>query len=211
MRIYEAGESGPSVVLVAGAGDCAASWVPVADKIATFACVTSYDRAGMGGSGNGPPPTLDRYLAELSSVIAQARGDRPFILAGHSLGGLTVRIYAQQDAADVAGLVLVDASPEAVAGDPAVKAGFLASAAMTSVFRVLAPFRFCPVSPRDWQAAVPGARRIPLGRIGRGLPAIDRRGVPRLRRRRRTGTTLSPAHGRSVTAAPSGHNSTAIR
>lgn len=37
VRIYEAGESGPSVVLVAGAGDCAASWVPVADKIAAFA------------------------------------------------------------------------------------------------------------------------------------------------------------------------------
>jgi pimeloyl-ACP methyl ester carboxylesterase len=101
---------------------------------------------GHGRQRERPPPTLDRYLAELSSVIAQARGDRPFILAGHSLGGLTVRIYAQQDPADVAGLVLVDATPEAVAGDPAVKAGFLASAAMTSVFRVLAPFRFCPVS-----------------------------------------------------------------
>lgn len=104
--------------------------------------MTSYDRAGMGGSANGPPPTLDRYLAELSSVIAQARGDRAFILAGHSLDGLIVRIYAQQHPAGVAGLVLVDATPEAVAGDPAVKAGFLASAAMASVFRMLAPFSF---------------------------------------------------------------------
>ena len=142
VRIYEAGESGPSVALVAGAGHCAASWVPVADNIATSARVTSYDRAGMGGSANGPPPTLDRYLAELSSVIPRARGDRPFILAGHSLGGLIVRIYAQQHPADVARLVLVDATPEAVPGDPAVKTGSLASAAMASVFRLLAPFGF---------------------------------------------------------------------
>lgn len=142
VRIYEAGASGPSVVLVPGAGDCAASWIPVIDRTATFARVIGYDRAGLGGSENGPPAALDRYLAELSSVIAQAGADRPVILAGHSLGGLTVRVYAQQHPEDVAGLVLVDATPEAVAGDPAVKAGFLASGSMASVFKALAPFGF---------------------------------------------------------------------
>lgn len=140
LRIYQTGTSGPSVVLVPGAGDCAASWIPVTAKIAAFARVVSYDRAGLGGSENGPPPALDRYAAELGRVIAQAGADTPLILAGHSLGGLIIRVYAQQHPGQVAGLVLVDATPEAVASDPAVRAGFLACGAMASALKALAPF-----------------------------------------------------------------------
>jgi hypothetical protein len=91
VRVYQTGTSEPCVVIVPGAGDCAASWIPVANQVARFARVISYDRAGLGGSEDGPPATLDRYLTELHAVIGQADADRPLILAGHSLGGLSLR------------------------------------------------------------------------------------------------------------------------
>src|SRR5690349_19098439 len=142
VRVYEAGSSGPCVVIVPGAGDCAASWIPVANQLASFARVISYDRAGLGGSENGPPATLDRYLTELHSVIGQAGAQGPLILAGHSLGGLITRVYTREHPGQVAGLVQVDATPEAIAGDPGVKAGFLASGMMASMIKALAPFGF---------------------------------------------------------------------
>jgi len=142
VRVYETGTSGPCVVIVPGAGDCAASWIPVASQVASFACVISYDRAGLGGSDDGPPAALDRYLTELHSVIAQAGTDGPLILAGHSLGGLIARVYTQEHPRQVAGLVQVDATPEAIVGDPGVKLGFLASGMMASMFKALAPFGF---------------------------------------------------------------------
>ena len=142
IRVYEAGTSGPCVVIVPGAGDCAASWIPVASQVARFARVISYDRAGLGGSEDGPPATLDRYLTELHGVIGQAGAEGPLILAGHSLGGLIARVFTASTPGQVAGLVQVDATPEAIVGDPGVRAGFLASGMMASMFRALAPFGF---------------------------------------------------------------------
>ena len=52
----------PAVVIVAGAGDCQASWAPVADLMAQHTLVISYDRAGLGGSSPGPAPTVQGYL-----------------------------------------------------------------------------------------------------------------------------------------------------
>ena len=142
VRVYEAGTSGPCVVIVPGAGDCAASWIPVANHVARFARVISYDRAGLGGSEDGPPATLDRYLTELHAVIAQAGGEGPLTLAGHSLGGLIARVNAREHPRQIAGLVQMDATPEAIAGDLGVKAGFLASGMMASMFKALARLGF---------------------------------------------------------------------
>ena len=142
VRVYEMGTSGPCVVIVPGAGDCAASWMPVVNQVARFARVISYDRAGLGGSEDSLPATLDRYLTELHAVIAQACADGPLILAGHSLGGLIARVFTREHPGQVAGLVQVDATPEAITDDPGVRAGFLASGMMASMLKALAPFGF---------------------------------------------------------------------
>lgn len=165
MRVYEQGGGALTVVVAHGAGDCASSWAPVVQRITGFARVVTYDRAGLGGSQVGPPATLGRYLAELRAVIQATAWPGPVLLVGHSLGGLLVRMYARQHPGEVAGLVLVDATPGAVAGDPGVKAGFFVSGILASLLKALSPFglvrallalRAMPLYPeqRQYRAAV---------------------------------------------------------
>jgi pimeloyl-ACP methyl ester carboxylesterase len=128
------------VVIVAGAGDCAASWDPVAARVSTFSRVVTYDRPGVGRSRSGSLPSLDRYVFDLDAVVAATASEGPLVLVGQSLGGLIARQYTLRHRDRVAGLVLLDATPEAVAGDPGVRAGFLISGVVASALRVVAPF-----------------------------------------------------------------------
>jgi pimeloyl-ACP methyl ester carboxylesterase len=109
------GTAGPTVVFVAGLGDRGeAAWGAVWGQVArsTRACV--YDRAGLGRSD--PSPTPAGYQAAVDDLHLLLRGGHvpgPYVLVGHSLGGLLARLYAHQHPADVAGVVLVDATPVA--------------------------------------------------------------------------------------------------
>ena len=137
VRVYEQG-AGPAVVIVTGAGDCFASWRAVVDCLSDTAHVIGYDRPGIAYSVAGPPPNTERYLRELDRVVdAIAAG--PVVLVGHSLGGLIVRLYATQKRDKVRGMVLVDATPEAIADDPGVKAGFAVSSAIAVALKALSP------------------------------------------------------------------------
>jgi hypothetical protein len=69
VRLYEEGAGLPVVVIIAGAGDCADSWVPIRHRLAAVHRVVSYDRAAIGGSDQAAPATAERYLAELDAVI----------------------------------------------------------------------------------------------------------------------------------------------
>ncbi len=102
-----------TVVLVAGAGRTAADWNKVVPEIAKFTRVCSYDRAGLGASEKtAKPQSEDEVLADLHSLLSAAGEKAPFLLVGHSLGGLYVRHYATKYPAEVAGLVLVDSAHE---------------------------------------------------------------------------------------------------
>jgi len=107
------GEGSPVVVLDAGAGDTLGTWDWVAPAVRKLTRVCAYDRAGLGRSDRGPSPrNSERIVTELRQLLARARIPPPYVLVGHSFGGLNVRLYAARNPLDVAGLVLVDATPE---------------------------------------------------------------------------------------------------
>jgi pimeloyl-ACP methyl ester carboxylesterase len=109
------GRGRPTVILESGARPSARSWLLVQPEVARFTRVCSYDRAGYGWSEPGPEPRTSLQIArELKGVLDAAGEKGPFVLVGHSMGGFHVRVFAGQYASDVAGMVLVDGTPEDV-------------------------------------------------------------------------------------------------
>jgi pimeloyl-ACP methyl ester carboxylesterase len=105
--------SGPTVVMDAGIGECSLGWRLVQPEIAKFARVCTYDRAGLGWSDPAPTArTSQQIVNDLHSLLANAGITPPYVMVGHSFGGLNVRLYASQFPEEVAGLVLVDACHE---------------------------------------------------------------------------------------------------
>jgi pimeloyl-ACP methyl ester carboxylesterase len=102
---------GPTIVLEAGMGSFSANWYWVQNELATSMRVVAYDRAGLGWSERGTEPRDAGTIAvELHTALHAAGIDGPYVLAGHSFGGLPVRAFAAQYPAETVGLVLVDAS-----------------------------------------------------------------------------------------------------
>jgi pimeloyl-ACP methyl ester carboxylesterase len=126
------GAGGPTVVIEYGWGDSSASWRrAVQPAVARTTRVCTYDRAGTGLSEAGPMPrTAWQFAQELHTLVQRAHVPGPYVLVGHSLGGATVRVFAHEYPAEVAGVVLIDsmsprsatqsasAAPPATTGQP---------------------------------------------------------------------------------------------
>src|SRR5215218_9304016 len=113
MQIYCTGKAGggPTVVMDAGLGGGLLDWQTVQPKVATFARVCSYDRSGIGWSESGPNPrTSQRIVKELHSLLADAGEEGPYVLVGHSFGGVNLQLYASEYPEQVAGMVLADSA-----------------------------------------------------------------------------------------------------
>jgi pimeloyl-ACP methyl ester carboxylesterase len=107
------GQGSPTVILDGGMGSPALDWIRVQPEVAKFTRVCSYDRAGYGWSEASPEPrTSAQIVKELRALISAAGESSPFILVGHSFGGFNMRVFNGKYPADVAGVVLVDASHE---------------------------------------------------------------------------------------------------
>lgn len=101
----------PTVVLEAGLGSFSPNWHWVQEALADSFCVVAYDRAGLGWSDPSPAQRDGRTMAaELHTALHTAGIEGPYVLAGHSFGGLVVRAFADLYRTETAGLVLVDAS-----------------------------------------------------------------------------------------------------
>jgi pimeloyl-ACP methyl ester carboxylesterase len=122
--IGTANPGSPTVILEAGGGLASPGWTWVQSAVAASTRVCAYDRAGYGWSDPGPTPRDARQVVhELHTLLDQADIAGPYVLVGHSVGGMYVRVYAAQHPADVAGLVLVDSShPDQLARSPSIRA-----------------------------------------------------------------------------------------
>lgn len=113
LHLHAEGKGSPTVVLLTGMGDGSWVWSLVQPRVARFARVCSYDRAGDGWSDLGPVPrTLRQESSELHLLLRKAGLRPPYVLVGASYGGLIARRFATDHAGDVAGIVLVDSTHE---------------------------------------------------------------------------------------------------
>lgn len=105
--------SGPrTVIFESGLGDTLSVWDAVQPQVAAGCARTvSYDRAGYAGSDMAETPRdAANIVAELRAALARRNIHPPYILVGHSLGGLYMQYFARNYPREVAGLVLVDSS-----------------------------------------------------------------------------------------------------
>lgn len=107
------GDKKPTVLLEAGLGGDHTSWEQVQPAVAELARVCSYDRAGLGQSGpTTTPRTSADVVQDLHQLLAAAGESGPYLLVGHSFGGLFVRHFAHEYPDEVLGVILVDAVHE---------------------------------------------------------------------------------------------------
>jgi pimeloyl-ACP methyl ester carboxylesterase len=103
------GSGSPTVVLEAGFGANTFAWRDVQPQLGRTTRACAYDRAGTGNSV-APPGVRDARdeIADLRRLLGHARLDPPYVLVGHSYGGVVARVFAQLWPTETAGLVLVD-------------------------------------------------------------------------------------------------------
>ena len=152
LRVVRAGPPGerPLVVLEHGAFGCAADWAVVQEKLAAKGVRSiAYDRAGIGHSDPGPAPRDGRaVVADLASLLRALGEPGPYVVVGHSMGGLMARLFALTYPESVVGLVLVDAvTPDVMktpAGPHAVRAfgGMLRWVSRGAQFGMMHPVSF---------------------------------------------------------------------
>jgi pimeloyl-ACP methyl ester carboxylesterase len=114
ISVAVSGHGGPAVVIEPAFGGSAQSWQEVAAVLAAETTVATYDRAAYGASSRAMDHRAPADIArDLHEVLGAAGVAGPFVLVGHSFGGVCVRAFAGLYDGEVAGMVLVDSSHEA--------------------------------------------------------------------------------------------------
>ncbi len=113
LHAQQSGAGKVTVVFDAGMGDSLLAWKHVVPEVSEVAEVFVYDRAGLGWSEKSPlPRTNVNIVKELKVLLEKSKVKAPFILVGHSFGGLNMQLFAKKYPQDVVGLVLVDSAHE---------------------------------------------------------------------------------------------------
>ena len=109
LYLLEQGSGGPTVLFEAGIGATNLNWRHIQETVSSFTGTASYDRGGLGFSSRCLTARTPTNIAqELHNLLEQADIKPPYVLVGHSFGGLVMRRYALLFPEDVSGVVLVD-------------------------------------------------------------------------------------------------------
>ena len=163
------GSGSPTVVLEPGLGEASPVLSLVASQVAADTRVCVYDRAGRGWSDPADRPLDGRQTAaDLHTLLHRAQVDGPYVLAGHSFGGLYALAFAAAYPNEVAGLVLIDSTaprPGAPAAGPssddltARLLGLLPAAAHLGLARLWAHYSYDGLPAPAREEAVSRAAR----------------------------------------------------
>jgi pimeloyl-ACP methyl ester carboxylesterase len=110
MYLHCAGSGSPTVLLEAGFPGDSTVWGDIQPQLGETTRACAYDRAGLGRSS--PIPGVHDAgdeIADLRRLLHVAHLQPPFVLVGHSYGGMLVRLFAARYPSETAGVVLVDA------------------------------------------------------------------------------------------------------
>ncbi len=113
LHIHCVGQGSPTIIKDAGLNEFSVQWVQIQSGLSKVARACAYDRAGFGWSEASPyPRTSETMVRELHTLLKNAKIAGPYVLVGHSFGGMNMRLYAHHFPTEVAGMVLVDAAHE---------------------------------------------------------------------------------------------------
>lgn len=105
------GTGSPTVIVESGLGGSSTQWTRITDEVSQTTRVCSYDRAGQGWSESTDGPRDGHAIAaELAALLDAAGETGPYVVVGHSVGGPYAMTFAAEHPADVAGVVLLDAT-----------------------------------------------------------------------------------------------------
>jgi pimeloyl-ACP methyl ester carboxylesterase len=109
VHLRDMGEGSPTVLFESGLMSTVLTWQQIQPRLAQVTRVVSYDRPGLGWSDSGPEPrTASRIVDELHALLAEAKIPPPYVLVGHSFGGLTMPLFAARYPEEVCGIALID-------------------------------------------------------------------------------------------------------
>jgi len=112
IHLHCAGAGGPTVILMAGISSWSPVWYKTQPVIAQRTRTCTFDRAGFGFSDPAPrPQILSDVVDDLHAALKAGAIPEPYVLVGHSYGGIEARVYAQRWPQEVVGMVLADTSP----------------------------------------------------------------------------------------------------
>lgn len=107
--VGQAGKGSPTVILDSANLGTVSNWVWIQQAISSTTRVCAYDRSGIGWSDLSPLPQDTQQNAQaLDTLLQKAEIAPPYVLVGHSFGGLFVRMYAEFYPDKVAGMVLIE-------------------------------------------------------------------------------------------------------
>jgi pimeloyl-ACP methyl ester carboxylesterase len=109
VHLRDLGEGSPAVVFESGLMSTVLTWHEILPQLAKSTRVVGYDRPGLGWSDPGREPrTASRIVDELHALLAETKVPPPYLLVGHSFGGLTMLLFAACYPEEICGVVLID-------------------------------------------------------------------------------------------------------